>query len=51
MADLSPIRLAQSLGIMVNYRYVLDKIDHNSLEYIQHGTIVSALGGDVKAKL
>lgn len=38
-ADLSPRGLTNSCGIMVNYRYYLDKLEANSCQYQENATI------------
>jgi len=39
LADISKKGIAQSLGIMVNYHYRLDKIEINHENYMRHGKI------------
>ena len=39
MADPSPRGMANSCGIMVNYRYFLDATEFNSRNYIEHYNI------------
>ena len=39
MADPSPRGMEASLGMMVNYRYYLDRLETNSTAYINHYTI------------
>jgi malonyl-CoA decarboxylase len=39
MADLSPRGMEASCGIMVNYRYYLDRLEHNSNSYLTNHTI------------
>ena len=47
--DSSANGLAQSFGLMVNYRYLREEIERNHEAYVADGTI--ALGGEVKALL
>jgi malonyl-CoA decarboxylase len=41
MADLSPRGLSNSCGIMINYRYFLEKAENNSHLYIEDKHIVA----------
>mmetsp|Transcript_17911 Transcript_17911/g.45909 ORF Transcript_17911/g.45909 Transcript_17911/m.45909 type:complete len:391 (+) Transcript_17911:1044-2216(+) len=38
-ADMSAAGMARSYGMMVNYRYILEDVDKNSRDYLQHGVI------------
>ena len=49
LADASANGLKQSLGLMVNYRYIREDIERNHEAYMEKGRI--ALGSDVKALL
>ncbi len=42
LADLSPRGLAQSAGVMVNYRYDLSEIEHNHEAYAEAGEVVAS---------
>ena len=39
LADLSERGLEKSYGLMVNYKYDLNQIEHNNRQYIMDGTI------------
>jgi len=49
LADTSPVRMKQSAGIMVNYRYVLDDAEENHEEYAISGTPL--VSGKVRSML
>ncbi|KAK3754839.1 hypothetical protein QZH41_011313 [Actinostola sp. cb2023] len=40
-ADTSPRGLANSLGLMVNYRYILEDVDRNNQQYLLNGHIAA----------
>jgi len=42
MCDVSPEKIAQSAGIMVNYRYIPYSIDENNHNYTTHGVIAAS---------
>ena len=42
LADAAPVRLQQSAGVMVNYKYVLDKAEDNHEAYTHGGKVVAA---------
>jgi malonyl-CoA decarboxylase len=49
LGDLSDNGMAQSCGLMVNYRYVVDEIEANHEAYMQNGAV--ALGQEMRSLL
>jgi malonyl-CoA decarboxylase len=49
LGDASANGMAQSCGLMVNYRYVVDEIEANHEAYMKDGRI--ALGADMRSLL
>ena len=42
MGNPTPKGLAESFGIMVNYRYVLANLEHNNSAYLLHGRVTTS---------